>query len=35
VLLYLMDKKEQDDLSPAQRRQFATIIRDLRKELAR
>ena len=34
VLVYLMDKAEQDDLTPAQRRRFSEIIRGVRKELA-
>ena len=33
--LKLMDKAEQDDLTPDQRRRFAEIIRELRRELAR
>ncbi|MBI3468401.1 MAG: hypothetical protein HY000_35820 [Planctomycetes bacterium] len=33
VLVYLMDKDEQDDLTPAERHRFAQIIRGLRKEL--
>lgn len=35
VLIYLMDKAEHDDLSSDQRRRFAEIIRELRRELAR
>ena len=35
ILIYLMDKAEQDDLSPEQRRQFTEVIRQLPEELAR